>query len=76
MEAILVDVRRFYRAVLDALAAKRQVKAHALRARKSASYVASVARNPQSMARKVIIRTGGEEYEMYRKVSFNKMPPL
>lgn len=76
MEAILVDVRRFYRAVLDALVAKRQAKVDALRASESESYVAAVARNPQSRARKVMVRTGGEEYEMYRRVTFDKMPPL
>ncbi|MCX8013514.1 MAG: hypothetical protein N3A02_04390 [Rectinema sp.] len=68
METILEDARRLCRAILDAW--------FSLRARERVSAAPVVTEKTAGVTKSETIRTGREEYEMYRRVTVDKMPPL
>jgi len=82
MESILLDARRLWRSILDLAHARRD--AHALseslrggRAMNSYRRIGErVVRDVYGREDLIDIYSGREAFEMHKKFSFNKMPPL
>ena len=83
METILMDVRRFLRSILDLAHARSDVQMRSGRKAdthsKSASYRsidAGSAVDVYGRRGRIDIYSGKEAFEFYKKISFDKMPPL
>jgi len=83
METILMDMRRFLRSILDLAHARSGVQMHSGRKAdtpsKSASYRSIDAGSSVDVygrRGRTDIYSGKEAFEFYKKMSFDKMPPL